>query len=309
MEQSKTDLKISWQMYKSNYKAFIATELFAIFAFFLINIALALLLVAIYAFSPNLEVSSLFSDLTSRLSASHILRVIVASISFLVMVGFLNCQYGLAYDIFSSGDMFAEFKSSFTYFKRHWWQYIILIFITGLGMFVPNRSVDNDPPRFLENVNILAFQIARFIVLLLFLILFSSTLPSVTAQGNLIKSFNESFRIVRKDTKRLVKTWSIYFLIFFAPLMIFSITLTAVFSYIEGTFWIPLFYSIILAIYLVIFFVGFPMMSLIATRIYNDVDIKREKPIVQKSSTSKTTEQKQNVSKISLEEVSEDKAG
>ena len=96
MEQSKTDLKISWQMYKANYKAFIATELFAIFAFFLINIFIALLLVAIYAFSPNLEVSGLFSDLTSRLSASHILRVVVASISFLVMVGFLNCQYGLA---------------------------------------------------------------------------------------------------------------------------------------------------------------------------------------------------------------------
>ncbi|MCK4845408.1 MAG: hypothetical protein KAS95_07030, partial [Candidatus Heimdallarchaeota archaeon] len=85
--------------------------------------------------------------------------------------------------------------------------------------------------------------------------------------------------------------------------------LTAVFPYIEGTFWIPLFYSIILAIYLVIFFVGFPLMSLIATRIYNDVDFERERPLVQQSSTSKTTEKKQNASKISLEEASGDKAG
>ncbi len=309
MDQSKTDLRISWQMYKSNYKAFIATELFAIFAFFLINATLMIILVVIYAFSPNLEVSNIFVDLTNKFGTSHILRAVTASISFLVMVGFLNCQYGLSYDIFSSGDMFAEFKSSFTYFKRHWWQYIILIFVTGLGMFVPNRNVENDPPRFLENVNIFALQIARFIVLLVFLILFSSTLPSVTAQGSLIKSFTESLRIVRKNTKRLVKTWSIYFLIFFAPLMVFSITLTAVFPYIEGTFWIPLFYSIILAIYLVIFFVGFPMMSLISTRIYNDVDFKREKPFVQQSNFSKATKQKQNASKISLEEVSEDKAG
>ncbi|MHA1304964.1 MAG: hypothetical protein ACTSQE_08220 [Candidatus Heimdallarchaeaceae archaeon] len=274
------DFSISWQMFKANYKAFLATELFAIISYIIIHACLFSILAFVYVAIPNLSFKRFIIGLFYRFNTSHVFVSIITGISYVVLIGFMNCQYGLAYDILSSGDMFAEFKSSFTYFKRHWWQYILLAFIIGISMFIPDRRIvfplpsAINPPKG-SPIFVIIFRTTQFILSWLFLVVFSNTLPSVTAQGNFINSFKESFAILKKYPIRLIRTWGVFFLIFQFPLMSTSIIFIALIPIIKGTIWIKILAGFILVLYLYVIFIGLPMMSLIATRIYNSVEFSR----------------------------------
>ncbi|MCE7743343.1 MAG: hypothetical protein GOP50_12905 [Candidatus Heimdallarchaeota archaeon] len=282
--ETRTDFRVSWQLFKSNYKAFIATEIFAILAFIIINAIIIGIIVLVFYLSPNLSIADLHPKTASDESITFRVYGFIAVLAYLTMTGFLYCQYGLAYDILSSGDMFTEFKKVFSYFKNHWWKYMLLIIVTGFGYFLPVGRIGEDPPRPLsdqaEIVSII-LMVARVIGLFVLLVLFSSTLPSVTSQGNLKNSFIESIRIVKKDSKRLVKTWGLYFLIFTLPIFALSFTLVLIMPLIKGSIWVIIIMVIIAILYFINLFIGFPMMSLIATRIYNTVDFERFKPLVE----------------------------
>ncbi|NVM01989.1 MAG: hypothetical protein HWN67_06615 [Candidatus Helarchaeota archaeon] len=201
----------------------------------------------------------------------------------------MSCQYGLAYDIMSSGDMFAEFKGSFTYFRRHWWQYSLLMILISWGIFIPGR--DPLPPPNRPFLNLLIYvsiendilSIRRDIIGVIFyffwFLIFINTIPSITAGKNFKNSFGESFRIFRNYPKRLITTWGIFFLIFFIPL-ITSITISRLVF--QPFVYSPLFQILRLittTLWFIFIFIGSPMMSLIATRIYNSVDLQNFEPI------------------------------
>ena len=209
--------------------------------------------------------------------------LLFAILSYLTMSGFLYCQFGLAYDIFTSGDMFTEFKKAFAYFKEHWWKYILLTFVSGFGFFIPDRRMGFETPSpVMEKFSkfYVVFIVIRFIILYFLLVFFSSTLPSVTAQRNLKNSFIESFRIVRKDYKRMFSTWGLFVTIFSGPVFIILLVTALIIPIISGTVWVPILMVFILIIYLYNLFLGFPMMSLIATRIYNSVAFERFIPLM-----------------------------
>ena len=282
LSETKKDFSISWKLLKVNYKAFIATEIFAILAFLIVNAIVLGIIALIFILSPNLSLTDLIPRKSNEINITFRIYFLFAVLSYLTMSGFLYCQFGLAYDIFTSGDMFTEFKRAFTYFKEHWWKYILLIFVTGIGFFVPDRRIGFNPPIPLgENYQtvFVILLIVRLIVLYVFMVLFSSALPSVTFQRSLKNSFIESFRILKKDFKRLLSSWGLFVIIFSGPAFALSLVITIIIPNIVGTFWVPILMTMMLIFYLYKLLLGFPMMSLIATRIYNSVDFERFKSL------------------------------
>ncbi|MBY8999630.1 MAG: hypothetical protein KGD64_01825 [Candidatus Heimdallarchaeota archaeon] len=290
VSETKTDFKISWQFFKANYKSFLATELFAFFAFFIVISILMGVLILIFVLSPDLVLSDLIPQNSSHVDITFRVWLILPILAYLIMVGFLYGQFGLAYDIFTSGDMFSEFKKAFSYFKEHWWKYILLTFVTGLSFFVPNniRQINAEmSPWRSSDALVITFEVIRFLLFFIILVVFSSTLPSVTAQGNLKNSFRESSRIVKKEWKRLIKTWGIYFLLFISPSFILAIVFQFTYPVLTGTVWIIVMQIIAIILLLYKLFIGFPMLALIATRIYNSVDFERFKPLTKHERISK----------------------
>ncbi len=277
---SMMDIKISWKMLKSNYKAFLATELFAIISFVLINIVMFSILVLIYTIIPGLTIKHLLNNFSANFSTSRIFVALSSGIAYTVFIAFMNCQYGLAYDIFSSGDMFAEFKSSFYYFKHNWWQYFLLSFFMGVTMYLPDRRLLNPlnyTHPFNNNIQPVIIKIIQFVFSLFLIILFSSTLPSVTAKRKFFYSFTESFKILKSDFKRITITWVIFFFIFYAPILLISIILLLLYHAIDDSIWLIVSTVILHITYIVFVFIGIPMRSLIATRIYNSVIVENNK--------------------------------
>jgi hypothetical protein len=123
------------------------------------------------------------------------------------------------------------------------------------------------------NSEFLAFLIVfvLWIVFFFWFIIFISTLPSITFQGKFKHAFIESFRMVKSNFKRMIFTWGIFFLIFVFPGFLIMLVTSVYFSWV--TISLNIFYI------LVISFIGFPLMSLIATGLYKNVKIERFKPL------------------------------
>ena len=272
---TKKDFKIAWQLLKSNYKAFIGTEIFAVLAFLLTLFVLGSILVVIVALIPSITLSDFFGQVSDNFGISRVFRMLIGLIAISIFYAFLNSQHGLAYDIMSSGEMFAEFKNSFTYFKRFWWQYPLLTFTLFIinGFFsVIFRMEDSHPPIFhditLDFVQIV-LMIGELILFFTWFLLIFHSFPSLTSQGNFKRSFTESFRIIKSNPKRLISTWGTYFLIFIVPILTLGI-LAEVYGFI-------FLYVIFGIVFVLVTMFGFPMLSLIACGIYNNVEFQRFK--------------------------------
>ncbi|MHA1476441.1 MAG: hypothetical protein ACTSQ5_14800, partial [Promethearchaeota archaeon] len=225
---TKKDFKIAWQLLKGNYKAFIGTEIFAGLAFILTLFALGSILMVIVALIPSISVSDFFGRVSDNFGISILFRLLMGFIAISIFYAFLNSQHGLAYDIMSSGEMFAEFKNSFAYFKRFKWQYPVLSFTLFImnGIFSAIFRMDASDPPFhditFDFVQIIII-LGELIILFIWFILFIHTFPSLTSQGNFKRSFIESIRIIKSNPKRIISTWGTYFLIFVVPILIIGI--------------------------------------------------------------------------------------
>jgi len=263
---TRMDFSQSWQAFRANYKAFLFTELFAGMAFLLTTMLIWGTISLIYVLAPNLSVSDLYANISEGFRISRMYRSLTLILGSWVFFGFLNCQFGLAYDIMSSGDMFAEFKSSFSYFKRFWWQYPVLTFLLLLphpifAVFTNRRS---GPPISTFDSGSLSIAFLQLILFLLLVVLFVEIFPSLTAHGRFKDSFIENFRIVKHNWRRLATTWGVYALIFLSPG--FLIGMLSI--WLEPSLWlfiVGMIYFLLLSVF------GFPMLSLVSTGIYNNV--------------------------------------
>ncbi|QEE14434.1 hypothetical protein DSAG12_00247 [Promethearchaeum syntrophicum] len=271
---TKKDFKVAWQLLKGNYKAFIGTETFAGLAFIITLFILGSILMLIVALIPSLSVSDFFGRISENFGISMVFRLLMGLIAISIFYAFLNSQHGLAYDIMSSGEMFAEFKNSFTYFKRFWWQYPILSFSLFIinGLFSVLFRMDGSGPPFhdidMDFVQIIII-LGEVIFFFIWFIFFIHTFPSLTSQGNFKRSFIESIRIIKSNPKRIISTWGTYFLIFVVPIIIIAI-LAEVYGFI-------IFYVLLGILFILVSLFGFPMLSLLACGIYNNVEFKRFK--------------------------------
>ena len=181
--------------------------------------------------------------------------------------------------------MFAEFKGAFTYFKRYWWRYALLTFLTQWlqGVFQPPililRLFGISLDKF--QTGILSPIIGLLIVSLFFyffwFVLFINTLPSITFQKSLVQSFIENIKIIRRIPQRMVMTWAFVFFIFIVPEYLINIITIIIFNSIVNTYWKFVPAILLILTYIFDLFIGTPMIALIATRIYNSIELENEK--------------------------------
>ena len=185
------DFRESWKLLKSNYRAFLGIEFFGMGVFLLIIIGVFSIQ---FLWDPN------FATIFSRdLIQSINYRVAVLSIGFILLTIFINCQTGLAFDVMSSGEMFTEFGNAFSYFRQHWWKYILITFLMGgLGLSINVGAL----PLMLQHPGVLLLFSNPFGFIIIFVALgisflwdclFVESLASINAQGSFIRSISRKF--------------------------------------------------------------------------------------------------------------------
>jgi len=255
--ETKLDFKISWRLYLENFRVFIGMELLLLLV--ILVSAIPLTFISFYLFGESL--------------LTFLLILIYFLVAIFAIPAFLCSQYGLSYNILSSGNMYAEFQSIFSYFKKYWWQYICLVFVQNffdLSMNVLEIETGDEFGMNLALSSPIHFLI--FIITKLWFILFALTFPSLTAQGSLKGSFIENFRILKKDYKHILTTMVLFTMIFEIPLYFLEILVRALsVSFLNE---IPFVSGLIMVFLFVIItvLIEFPIMTLILTRVYNTVE-------------------------------------
>lgn len=272
--ETKKDFRNSWALLKENYKAFLSTEIFAGIAFFITIILTTFIVGIIISSFTSTTLRDVLNGVSSGFIVSHIIRSGIMLVCMWIFFGFLNCQFGLAHEIMSSGEMYAEFKSSFGYFKKNWWQYPILTFtIMAIGGMLPLSFRFEIYDKINSPLLTSLYLIVQCALFFLWFITFISTLPSITFQGNFKHAFIESYRIIKNNFRRLVSTWGMFFLIFMLPGFLVTLLTSIYFT------WWMIALNIIYILWLSL--IGFPLMSLLATGLYKNVKLERYKPLIE----------------------------
>lgn len=270
-QATKEDFKISWQLFKENWKAFIKNELFVV----LCIVILGLFFLIYFVINPNIFTNPNYLD------PIFIILMVVAGLGlFFIPLALMTCQYGLAYDIISSGDMYAEFEGTFTYYKRHWWQYSLLSILTPWTEWsfpsTDSNGAWKNMPMQMQVPSMIGSTVILLLFYLIWFIIFINTLPSITALGQeevegskFRKCFSESFAIFRNNKRRLFLTWGCFFIVFNAP----SVILSAIAINMQILSFPPVFIMFInfisIVISAIVITISYPMRALIGTRIYN----------------------------------------
>ena len=253
------DIKVSWKSLKQNIKPFVGIASFSLLATFLFMIFIVVI-VTIVMFNIY-DSSIVYEELYTTLITYFLLPI-----ELIILWGFFGSGYGLAYDIMSSGDGFAETKSGFLYFQKFWWQYILLALISNMSVFLTIFPVLE-----ISNMTLLQ-QFLYFFCIHLFTFvtntIFFLTFPSLTAQGSFVKCFKENFTILRNQFKRVISSMGLLYLIFNLPIGILSSVYFSNLHYFDGS---P---TIITTIFMIVatlfgYSIVNPMWNLVATRVYN----------------------------------------
>ncbi|MHA1777321.1 MAG: hypothetical protein DRO88_04840 [Promethearchaeia archaeon] len=267
-------LKQSWKMFIENYKAFLLTEAFALIALFLLVFGFISIIFAIISLIPNITISEFGSQLRQTLVLSLIFRISLSFIFGIIFMGFMNSQFGLANDIINSGDMFAQFKGSFHYLKMHWGKfYLLTIWFNAITWLFSSPflgfSNSHPHPSAFTVWHWVIFAI-RIIIQFLWFLMWIHAFPSLVYQNSLLTALKESFLIFKTEFRRIVKTWGVFFLLFTLPILLLSFFLLIFPDPAISTSLVPI---IALVVILLLFLLGFPLMTLLATGIYNNSDI------------------------------------
>lgn len=264
-------LKQSWQMLRENYKAFLFTEFFAIAAFLILFFGSLTLLFSIISIIPNYTFINFFYDLRDKFAISLLFRLGISLIFGIILMGFMNCQFGLANDIINSGDMFAQFKGSFHYFRSHWAKfYFLTILQSAISMIFsgPFFAFKNSEPAIGEFTFGHWFVLGlRIIFQFFWFLLWIHSFPSVVYQNNLWRALKESYLIFKTEFRRIVKAWGIFFTIFFLPNLLLNLFIIIFPSAHQENIFVLI---LALGFMLLLLLIGFPLLTLLATGIYNN---------------------------------------
>jgi hypothetical protein len=280
MLEAKRDMTIAWRYYRENWKPFLGCFFFAIGC--LLLVVLGISIVASLVIPLVQDTNDIGFEITM-----YVFIVVLMGVGLFLYYAFLNAQYGLAYDIMSSGDGFAEFKGAFSYFKRFWWQYPLLTLllssasiIFGLNIgglftlqvtFVESGSQSAQPPEDSTNLTVenIALLVALLTIYFFWYCVWNQAFPSLTAQGKFIKSLKESVALFRNNPRRIVYSWGLFYLVFQVPIYLLALVMvwaSAAFP-LSTTFYAIVF--LITALTFLLAIMGGAISSLIATRIYN----------------------------------------
>ncbi|QEE17230.1 hypothetical protein DSAG12_03062 [Promethearchaeum syntrophicum] len=255
------DFKICWKLYKANFKTYLKYSLFIFFiqliVSLIVNIGVVSLLIGVFKVNPFEIVEIL-------------IWVIIPTT--VLLYALQGAFYGLAYDIMSTGDEFAEFRGAFRYFRKYYWQYTIITLLTSSPAFIiiiNLSSLLDISPYNVETILLNSLGgIFIFILLFLWSLVFMMTFPSITAQGSISRSFKENFKILRRNFKRIFLSFGLNFLLFLMPFYIATLLQFIVFPIADSPLRITLM-GIALVFGIISYVIAAPLNTLIATRIYN----------------------------------------
>ncbi|MHA1818890.1 MAG: hypothetical protein ACTSU2_07965 [Promethearchaeota archaeon] len=262
------DFAISWQLFKENWKAFLSTILFAYSSFIFIILSLiGATFIVLWAW-PQVNIDEI------GLIIIGFFRLIILFLVILFLQTFLSCQYGLAYDIMSSGDMFAEFKSAFHYYNELWWQYVVLsLFLTIPTLALSIFRVNYGEQIFIfQDPNAILIVILQVFISITWQYLWILLFPAATSRHSLRKAFKENIYIIKHNFPRVFKTFFIFFSIFELPSIILAFFLVKKIT-INGVIDLQFIVIAIILIILIIVsgLIGTPIKTLLVTRIYNSI--------------------------------------
>lgn len=258
MGQSFEDVRISLQVFRDNFSAYFAVMAFIIGSLFIITtIGLGFTVLATLM---------RFFGISLPDDARVLLLIVIALLTFFFLIiaiffsAFNGTLYGLSYDIMSSGDLYTEFKHAFSYFRKFWMRYLVISMISLIvtaSYYLILLPGD-------QTVLFLLIIIVDYFSLLYITGLYTS----VTAKGSLIRALNESGNLLKKDFKRIALTLGIYYIIFRAPYILFfsvlKLTITT-----DSNLPIIILGIIVMMIMSLTSFIGTPILTIFATRIYN----------------------------------------
>ena len=262
--ESKTDIRIAFKTYLEYKKAYIKT-----FIVFLIGIYLlvfsGLLILRFVILKNTFQIEEIL-----RILLTLIIPVIFCLIFFLLL-SYTRTIFGLSNDIMSSGDLFTEFRRSITYFKKYWLYFALLTVPFGLIIFVEQlfssflllemiRTQEGN------RLLIIGLKIIVYSIDLMLYIALIEIFPSLIEVKKLKESIKENFAILGKNFERVFVSVAFYYLIFRGSMFIVDITRVILVNS-EETFLLFTFIFLFSAMFNVL--IGLPMLSLIATRIYN----------------------------------------
>lgn len=282
----KNNYFISYKLLIENWEPFAKTELFT-----LASIATVVILIKIFSliFQFSLLVvttTTTFKTVNVAINLTIYFNLVI--ILNLFLLTFLTSQFGLANDIFISGHMYAEFSSSFTYYRRHKFSYAFLTliiywseFLADPLLFLPlvvlyEKSMIipislTQVPSFLSQINFVLLLIRQLLVdfvQILTIILIVGILPSLTKTNNLKLAIKENFDIFKKNKFLISITWLVYFIIFILPETLINVLILIVMKYYFSNVSLFIIGFLLLLVNIIFLFISMPIMSLLATRIY-----------------------------------------
>ena len=285
----KNNYIISYKLLLENWKPFIKTELFTLVSIAIIVLILNILNTLLgFNFLVVQKVSSRNSfSIQIQLSGYFSLLVILN----LLMLTFLTSQFGLAHDIFHSGHMYAEFSSSFTYYRRHKFSYALLTLIIYWSQFLADplsnlplialfQKSNVFPVALSDSLSSINFYSSTYLIdtflrqlLLDFVQIFSiilivEILVSLTKTNSLKLAFKENFDILNRNKLIISVTWFTFFVIFILPESLIGILILIFLNYFFSNATLVELGFLHLLVNLLFLFISMPIMSLLATRLY-----------------------------------------
>lgn len=273
IHEALVDIRLSWRLYKSNFKVFLGAQIISILVYTFLLFPWELILMFFFGIDFNYNITLLLN-----------IRSLIGG--FLISI-FFGSSFGLSYDIMSGGDQFTELRGFFHYFKQYWWQYIFLslLLVSGAflssfiyGLFFSGPIEDALYVLFLNITIIIIYKVLMYFWITIIL----QTFPSLTSQGSIKNALHENFKLLRVNSKRILSSLLLFFLIFnFSWTLLEILDLSMRILAVEMRWvWYQNFiqsYSIIfpliqfLAQTIFNFLLAIPMLALVSTRIYNSL--------------------------------------
>lgn len=282
----KNNYTIAYKLLIENWKPFVKTEIFT-----LVSIAIILLGVRILSLPLQFHLISIQQTInnnskTIKIQLLAYFNLII--ILYLLLLTFLTSQFGLANDIFTSGHMYAEFSSSFTYYRRHKFSYFFLTLIIYWSEFLADPlsnlplvalfektnifPIDlisiNNYLKYVDITSILLRQLILNFVQIISIIVIVEILASITQTNSLKVAIKQNFDILKKNKLLISITWLIYFLIFILPETLISIIILIIMKYYFSNSSIVILGLLRLIVSMIFLFISMPFLSLLATRLY-----------------------------------------
>lgn len=242
----KDDFLISFKLTIKNFLPFFTILLIGTVIFYALDISLRIVFYEnlIYTMPPD---------------SLNLIYSLIKLPSDAILHGFFGCSMGLAYDIISSGDEFAQIKNAIYYIREYWLKFFLFGFISNCFIYIL-RFIDPSVITLEISLLIRLFSAVWYIIL-------SETNASLVSTSNLFTALKENFLILRKNFGRIIITFGLYYIVFLLPR---SLTGAAYFfnEWPSYGFTAPLFMTI-QVLTLIYIFIGFPIFAFLSLGIYN----------------------------------------